>query len=301
MVPIKTRKIKWMVAPGLQPRGSRSLATYLKAAAGITILMSALCAGARASAAQGNEKSSGAQAAPAVTPKSADEQAKEYFEMAVEAFARESYGEALSFFQESYKLNPKPKVLYNIAMCQRALMDFKAAIDTFREYLDKGGKKIGKGKRKEIEKLIAEMETSLGKITVTVNENGASILVDGVEAGISPIQAILAVNPGTHTVEAGKKGFQRAIKTVKVKSGGHEAVSLTMVPEAAGAEKVMGAVPVESEKEKKKKKKRITHAVLWSVLGVVLVGAGTAGGILIWQHTAGGESVPSADWTVHGR
>jgi hypothetical protein len=277
MVQIKTRK------------GEEYLKA-LAAAAGITILMSALCAGVRTSAAQGNKKS-------------ADEQAKEYFEMAVEAFARDSYGEALSFFQESYKLNPKLKVLYNIAMCQRALMDFKAAIDTFREYLDKGGKKIGKGKRKEIEELIAEMETSLGKITVTVNENGARILVDGVEAGISPIQAILAVNPGTHTVEAGKKGFQSAIKTVKVKSGGHEAVSLTMVPEAAGAKEVMGAVPSESEKqkEKKKKKKKITHAVLWSVLGVVLVGAGTAGGILIWQHMAGGESVPSADWTVHGK
>jgi len=230
--------------------------------------------------------------------KGSKEEAKKLFMKAVEAFAEENYVEALKYFQESYELNPKLKVLYNIGMCQRALFDFKTATGTFKLYLKAGGKKIPKKKRKQVQELIIEMETSLAQLTIITNESGARILIDAEEIGITPLQSILEVNPGGYTIEAEKEGFFTAKETVVVSSGDHEVVSLTLVPEIA----VAGAVEETGDKDKDKKKKKILkHALLWGILGAVVVSGVTTAGILGYRANAGKASGPSADWTVHGR
>jgi hypothetical protein len=224
-------------------------------------------------------------------------EAKKYFKMGVEAFAKESYEDALEYFSKSYEQYPKVKVLYNIGMCQRAVYDFKGAVETFKRYLEEGKKKINRKKRKQVEDLVIEMESSLAQMTILTNENGASILVDGEEVGASPIQSIMTINPGSHVVEAKKEGFMTAKEQIVLSSGDHEVVSLTLVP-LLGEEQ--GAGDKEQKGKPKKKRKVLMHALLWGRLGAALVGGGTAGGVLIWRN-AKDKGGPGADWTVHGR
>jgi len=219
------------------------------------------------------------------------EQAKHLFMKGVTAFAAEDFEKALGFFLESYEMNPKSKVLYNIGMCYRATYSFKEAIETFRQYLLQE-KKLPKKKRKEVEDLIMEMESSLAQITVIVNENGATIMVDSEEAGLSPLQTILEVNPGSHDIEAVKEGFFTAKETVVASSGDNTVVSLTLVPVLAAGE----AKPPED-----KGKKKMSKALLWGLVGAAAAAVVTTSGVLIWYYAPDRGTGPSADWTVHGR
>jgi len=226
---------------------------------------------------------------PQESPK---ERAKMLFMKGVTAFAAEDYGKALGYFLESYELNPKSKALYNIGMCYRAQYDFKEAIETFRQYLLQE-KKLPKKKRNEVEDLIMEMESSLAQITVIVNENAARIVVDSEEAGLSPLQIILEVNPGTHDIEAVKDGFFTAKETVVVNGGENTVVSLTLVP-------VIATTDTASQAETDSKKKRMKKALLWGLVGAAAAAVVTTSGVLIWYYAPDGTG-PSADWTVHGR
>jgi tetratricopeptide (TPR) repeat protein len=224
--------------------------------------------------------------------------AKALFEKGVAAFSAGKYKDALAYFHQSYGINPKPKVLFNIAMCYRALAQFKESVETFKQYLGQGGKTLPKKKIKEVNELIMEMESSLAQVTVIVNENGATILVDAQEAGIAPLQDILVVNPGTHDIEATKEGFFTAKQTIEIAGGKNEVVSLTLVPKIAAQQETPSAADDEAGKAKKKKMKTI---LLWSLVSVAVAGAGATTGVLIWRFAPGGGGGPAADWTVHGR
>lgn len=230
--------------------------------------------------------------------KGENQDAKALFEKGVAAFSAGTYKDALVYFQQSYKINPKPKVLFNMAMCYRAMSQFKESVETFKQYLSQGGKSLPKKKIKEVNELIMEMESSLAQVTVIVNENGATILVDSQEAGIAPLQEILVVNPGTHDIEAIKEGFFTAKQTIEIKGGKNEVVSLTLVPKIAAQQETTSTADDEAGKAKKKKMKTI---LLWSLVSVAVAGAGATTGVLIWRFAPGGGAGPAADWTVHGR
>ena len=227
------------------------------------------------------------------------QEGKALFEKGVAAFSAGTYQDALVYFQKSFKINPKPKVLFNIAMCYRAMNQFKESVESLKKYLGQGGKSLPKKKVKEVNELIMEMESSLAQITVIVNESGAAILVDSQEAGTAPLQDILVVNPGTHDIEATKEGFFTAKQTIEIKGGKNEVVSLTLVPKIAARQETSSAA--EDDEAAKAKKKKMKTILLWSLVSVAVAGAGATTGVLIWRFAPGGGAGAAADWTVHGR
>ncbi|MFH1436537.1 MAG: PEGA domain-containing protein [Pseudomonadota bacterium] len=247
------------------------------------------------------------------------QKAKDLFINGVEAFAAENYPDALSYFQESYETFAKPNVLYNIGMCHRALFDFTSAINTFQRYLIEAGNDAPPDKYAQVEALIGEMESSLGKLTVTVNENGADVYIDAAKVGVSPMHEIVNLNAGTHVIEAKKQGFESEQKIVALKSGQQEAVDIMLIPLLPGAAdmfvieevvtedgKVVQVKKMKTDVDGKKKEKKKggkpawKNPWLWSVLSVVILGGGAAG-VLYWQLGTGGSSGPDADWTINGR
>ncbi len=67
-------------------------------------------------------------------PSSVDAAAR-LFDDGVAAAAQDDFATALRAFVASYELNPVPDVLYNIGMCHKALGDFPASANAFREYV----------------------------------------------------------------------------------------------------------------------------------------------------------------------
>jgi hypothetical protein len=75
-----------------------------------------------------------------------------------ESFAAGRYDEALEIFAKLYAETLNPIYLRNIGRCQQKLKQPDKAIDAFRDYLIKGGKKISADEKAEINGYIKEME-----------------------------------------------------------------------------------------------------------------------------------------------
>ncbi len=96
--------------------------------------------------------------APAV-----DEARRAFFD-GVEQYRGHHYEAALERFGKSYALNPVPGVLHNIALTQKALGQYRAAIDSFNRYVQQASAAPGgvtADRRAEDERSIAEAQSHL--------------------------------------------------------------------------------------------------------------------------------------------
>jgi tetratricopeptide (TPR) repeat protein len=84
------------------------------------------------------------------------DEAKKLFEAGVSAFLEEDYQTALTAFENSYKIKPKASVLFNIAMCYKALREYARSAEVFAQYLreEQGVKPATKAK---VEASLAEI------------------------------------------------------------------------------------------------------------------------------------------------
>ncbi len=60
----------------------------------------------------------------------------------LQSFARQQYPDALALFLASWKIKHKSIVLYNIAMCYKALFQYRRAINAFEQYIKRRGKRL---------------------------------------------------------------------------------------------------------------------------------------------------------------
>lgn len=145
-------------------------------------------------------------------------QAKAKFKKGIEYFKNENYASALVEFKNSYNLNAKSSVLFNIALCEKALFRYNDSIETFRKYMIEA-KKISQQERKEIEGLIQEMEQLAAKLTVLTDPDGVEITIDGKIKIETPFKTPVLLGPGEHTVEARKEGYQSVSKSLVLPEG----------------------------------------------------------------------------------
>jgi hypothetical protein len=166
------------------------------------------------------------------SPLNADdaETAKAKFNAGVAMFQRENYPAALKAFEDSYRLNPKLSVLYNIAMCQKALFRYVDSIKTFNRYLSKGEGQIPTTKKSKALAAVDEMKLLVGTLIVENAPAEAEVLVDGEKVGILPLASPVMVDPGDHTVHVVKLGFDSFETKISVDSGANLAVRAELEP-----------------------------------------------------------------------
>ena len=154
--------------------------------------------------------------------------ARKLFKQGVRAFKAGNYPVALSHFTASHNLQPKTIVLYNIAMCHRALFRYTRSITAFRQYLKLKGRRIKARKKKKIEKMIPEMETKLGHLTLVVSPAGTSVTIDGEPAGVTPLPGSITMDPGTRMLELSCAGYTPVRRPVTVGDGQRIALSISL-------------------------------------------------------------------------
>lgn len=146
------------------------------------------------------------------------ELAKKKIEEGKQFIAEEKYAEALEAFTFSYSIRPKPWVLFNIAMCNKALHRYVDAIFTFERFLQTETdpeSTTGKLARSAL----AELESLVGKVRVVEAPPGASVYIDGEKVGHAPLDAPLPLDPGRHVVNVSKDRFKSLTVEVIVASG----------------------------------------------------------------------------------
>ncbi len=173
-----------------------------------------------------------AQAAPGVRKASAGEKkrARKLFVKGVLSFARQQYPDALALFLASWKIRPKSIVLYNIAMCYKALFQYRRSITAFRQYIKRRGKKLPLWKRRQIARTIARMTKKLGRLKLGIYPAGATVRVDGRVVGRAPLATVVLVDPGRRTVEVTARGYQAIRTEVTVTAGQLVSMGIRLLP-----------------------------------------------------------------------
>jgi len=245
-------------------------------------------------------------------PSQADlDHAQASFERGVSALRGEDYPSALAAFQESWRLSRQPFVLFNIAMCQQALFDYPAAMASFQEYLGAATDEEPVERIETARAKLAQLETLVATVAMTVSEPEARVLVDGRDVGATPLRDPVRLAPGTHVIEVRKPGFQDLRHEVTVMAGqqtdlvldlrptaeaggGTSVAIVTRTPTGGGTEAFPEIPPPPPEEEESG---FFSGPWFWVILGAVVVGGGVTAGVLLWPSEAGSGD----DWVVRGR
>lgn len=105
------------------------------------------------------------------------------------------------------------------------LLEARAAL---QEYLEKVGETGSPELREHASRVVEEIDRRVGFVEVAVSESGATVYLDEVEVGSSPLAEPLVVMPGQHVVEARMAGRQPARAEVAVGAGQRVRVTLEL-------------------------------------------------------------------------
>jgi hypothetical protein len=133
------------------------------------------------------------------------------------------YAGSLVKFSSAYEASKEPRLLWNMAACEKNLRHYSKALKLVREYAKDESKVLTEDDKKEAQELIKVMEPFTAKLQVNVDEPGAEVTVDDEALGKSPAPPVI-VDIGTRKLRVRKDEFEEVLKEVPV--GGAAEVSI---------------------------------------------------------------------------
>ena len=165
--------------------------------------------------------------APAPTPPPLAESltgaAREHYNAAVILFQDGDAAGALLKFRAAYDASQDPRLLWNMAVCEKQLRHYAKMLPLIERYLEQGGHLMTEAERAEAQTVLQTLRPFVGRVTFQVSENGAAVYVDDELIGQSPLPP-QRVDMGERRLRVTKAGFDDWTSTVRVQGG--EAVSV---------------------------------------------------------------------------
>jgi hypothetical protein len=186
------------------------------------------------------------------------------------------YEKALIKFREAYEASKNPRVLFNVAVCERNLNRYARAAATLRRQLSEGEGTLPAGEVDAAKAAIAALERFVSTLEIVVTEPEATIAIDGEKVGTSPLLAPVSVDIGSRTVTVQKSGFVDVTRSVAVSSGTPAKETFALEPLQ---KKAMVTVRVDGAK-----------GALVKMDGVVLGSAPFTGEVSAGRHTFTAEA-----------
>ncbi len=143
-------------------------------------------------------------------------EASKRFRRGVKLYNDDDFVAALVEFKRAYELAPHYRVLYNLGQTSRELKDYATALGIYKQYLEEGGKKLGRKRKKKVQGLVEDLTDRVGTLTITTNVEGAEIQIDDVLVGVSPLDEPIVVNVGRRRVVATLTGHAPARRVLEV-------------------------------------------------------------------------------------
>lgn len=210
-------------------------------------------------------------AAPAPAAPAGDvsdvEQARLHFTQGTKLYKDGDFDAALVQFERAYDVKPNYKVLYNIGQAYFQLRQYVEARDAMDRYVREGGNQIDAERLAQVNKDIADLQRRIARVRISVNVEGASVLVDGKKQGVTPLPGPIDVSEGQRTVsiEAPNRGVLQRL--VRVAGGDDQTLTLNF-DESPAAAAATGSQPPQP-------KAGGLGAGFWTTaIGAVVLGAG---------------------------
>ncbi len=133
---------------------------------------------------------------------------------------------ALVKFGSAYDKAKDPRLLWNMAACEKGLRHYAKALKLLRAYAKSDA--TSPEDRTEANDLIKVMEPFTSKLRINVSEAGADVLVDQDPAGKTPLEPVV-VDIGTRRIRVTKEGFQEFAREVPVGGSAESTVEVKLL------------------------------------------------------------------------
>lgn len=166
--------------------------------------------------------------------KASVDEGRDRFKRGVELFKEGDYRGALIEFRRANEVAPNPKIQFNIGQTCLELQDYACALRAFEKYQAEVGAEIPKDRRQFTDREVARLKGLVGWIKITVNKDGAEVLVDDVSIGRAPLSGPALVGTGRHKITVTLSPLAPSTRMIDVAGGDQLDVSLELVdkPEA---------------------------------------------------------------------
>ncbi|HTU58204.1 MAG TPA: hypothetical protein VMF89_07215, partial [Polyangiales bacterium] len=154
-------------------------------------------------------------------------------ERGLEEFGERNFEEARAQFLRAHALSPSARTLRAVGMVEFELKNYADSVRYLEEALDSSVRPLEQARRKEVEALLETANTYVARYTLRVAPANAELLLDG-----SKIEraALLVLDIGTHQLELRATGRMTERRTLKVKGGEHENLTVKLAALQASPE-----------------------------------------------------------------
>jgi hypothetical protein len=183
-----------------------------------------------------------AQGAPPPAPLSASlaGEAKAAYDSGKDLFEIGDFSGAYLKFEHAFELSNDPRLLWNMAACQKELHHYGRAVPLVERYLKEGGARLTPEARDNATTTLPALRALTSAATVTGAPSGAQIFVDDELVGSAPLAGPLSLDIGMHKVRVEHPEFQPFERRLEgVTGGGTLAIVVTMAPLVAARLQVL--------------------------------------------------------------
>ena len=143
--------------------------------------------------------------------------AKREYDLGWKDLKNKRYSSALDHYQRSYAEVPRPRTMYNIAVCEEELGRFKEAIRHYQKFLANAEARDATNLSRTREKLAA-LRSKIGAVVLVKSiPSKATVRVNDVVKGHTPLRLDLLA--GEHQVRVSHKGTRSSERRIVVRPG----------------------------------------------------------------------------------
>lgn len=143
--------------------------------------------------------------------------ARELWYRGVDAFRNGRYEEARQAFAECYALMPKSDVLRNLSISEIQSGRYVDAARHLTVLLS--GADLPANVREEATRRLQQAEAQVGRLNVNVDVPGATVVIDGVPVGRTPLDGPWYIEPGQHEIAVSKQGYPQDSRQIYALAG----------------------------------------------------------------------------------
>jgi hypothetical protein len=157
--------------------------------------------------------------------------ARELFNQGNQLLQSASFDEATKKYRQALEHWDHPAVHYNLALALVGLDQPVEAFEHLEAALRYGPEPLGAKEYENVQRHKAQLEKQLARVTITCDEPGAEVTLDGRPLFVGPRRYEGMVRPGVHSVVASKAGFVPTDKSRPLFAGTTEAIELKLYTE----------------------------------------------------------------------
>ncbi len=148
---------------------------------------------------------------PPASPPSLSEsltgEAKADYDAAKLLYGNGDYAGALVKFTAAHDKSKDPRLLWNLAACEKNLRHYVNLLGYVRRYLAEGDSILTETEKSDARALLKATEALTTAIDLSVSESGARVFVDDTLVGDTPLAAPIVVDVGPRKIRIEKEGF----------------------------------------------------------------------------------------------